>query len=406
MNLAKYFFHGAFPRSWTGRFFDIGEEDFTMTESSKTMKAFDELLKSPQNRLVELASADGRIPIGYSCSFVPEALLMADRLFPVRLHAPGVAGTELADNYLSSLICSYTRSLLEFAMDDRYDLIQGWVFVPSCAHMQRLIDNLDYLKKPVFSHVIDVPRKVNDVTLAWLEEELGMLVKKLASHFGVDMSTSSLMKAVDEWNHLTEVVTTIGDLRKKPNPPITGTEFHSMVMAILASPKDMILPSIENLCKEIENRVGSGKYRARLMVVGGHLHDPEFIRIIESQGGLVVADRFCTGTIPGFKPIKVNGDPIRALAEHTFVKTNCPRMMENFDNRLQAIIDTVREYHVDGVVLEVIKFCDLWGVDSMPMVSALRKEGIPVLKLEREYRMGGEGQLRTRVQAFIESLGK
>jgi benzoyl-CoA reductase subunit C len=80
--------------------------------------------------------------------------------------------------------------------------------------------------------------------------------------------------------------------------------------------------------------------------------------------------------------------------------------MESFPLRLQTILDTVREYRVDGVVLEILKFCDLWGVDSVPLVSALRKEGIPVLKLEREYRLVGEGQLRTRVQAFLESMGK
>lgn len=142
------------------------------------------------------------------------------------------------------------------------------------------------------------------------------------------------------------------------------------------------------------------------MVTGSHLHNPEFIRVIESQGGLVVADLFCTGSIPGFSPVETNGDPIRALAKHSFKKTLCPRMMEDFDRRLKTIIDTVKEYRVDGVVIEIIKFCDLWGVDSMPMVSALRKEGIPVLKLEREYSLGGEGQLRTRVQAFIESMGK
>jgi benzoyl-CoA reductase/2-hydroxyglutaryl-CoA dehydratase subunit BcrC/BadD/HgdB len=119
-----------------------------------------------------------------------------------------------------------------------------------------------------------------------------------------------------------------------------------------------------------------------------------------------VADLFCTGSIPGFAPVETNGDPIKTLAEHTFKKTLCPRMMEDFDRRLKTIIDAVREYQVDGVVIEIIKFCDLWGVDSMPMVNALRKEGIPVLKLEREYSLGGEGQLRTRVQAFIESMGK
>jgi benzoyl-CoA reductase/2-hydroxyglutaryl-CoA dehydratase subunit BcrC/BadD/HgdB len=331
---------------------------------------------------------------------------MADRLFPVRLNAPGVAGTELADNYLSSLICSYTRSILEFAMEDRFEQIQGWVFVPSCAHMQRLIDNLEYLKKPAFCHVIDVPRKVNGHTVSWLEQELKMLADSLSAHFGVDMSDSSLRKGIDEWNAFTEVVRSIGDLRKRTDPPITGTEFHTLLMASLVSPKDLIMPDLMEFRRKLEEREGINDYRARLMVVGGHLHDPAFIKAIESQAAIVVADRFCTGTIPGFRPVQVNGDPIRSLAEHTFEKTLCPRMMENFDLRLQIIIETVKEYRVDGVVLEIIKFCDLWGVDSMSLVSALRKEGIPVLKLEREYRTGSESQLHTRVQAFIESMGK
>jgi benzoyl-CoA reductase/2-hydroxyglutaryl-CoA dehydratase subunit BcrC/BadD/HgdB len=374
------------------------------------MNIFQDLLETPLNYLVEQAVADGRIPIGYSCSFVPEAFLMADKLFPVRLHAPGVAGTEIADIYLSNFICTYTRSLLEFAVDDRFDLLKGWVFVPSCVHMQRLYDNLEYLKKPAFSHILDVPRKVTTATLAWQTEELQALADKLASHFGVDMSHDSLNAAIAQWNQFAAVIQSIGDLRKRPDPLITGTEFHRLLMAALVSPKDLILPKILNFKQEIEKRDGIGKFRARLMVTGSHLHDPELIRVMESQGGLVAADLFCTGSIPGFMPVeigmKTNSDPIRTLAEHAFKKTLCPRMMEDFDRRLETIIDTVREYRIDGVVIEIIKFCDLWGVDSMPMVAALRKEGIPVLKLEREYALGGEGQLRTRVQAFIESMGK
>ncbi|HQP30518.1 MAG TPA: 2-hydroxyacyl-CoA dehydratase family protein [Deltaproteobacteria bacterium] len=378
-----------------------------MATPSKTMKVFENLLESPQNELVEKAIDQGRIPIAYSCSFVPEALLMADKLFPVRLRAPGVAGTEIADNYLSSFVCTYARSLLEFAMDERFDRIRGWVFVPSCAHMQRLYDNLEYLKHPAFNHVLDVPRKVNADTLAWMAEELKNLADKLSSHFGVDMSEASLNKAMAEWNAFAAAVRTIGELRKRPNPPITGTEFHAIVMAALASPKDLIMPMIEEARAEIEKRQETAKFRARLMLVGGHLHDPEFIKVIESQGGLVVADRFCTGTLPGFRPIDLNGgNPYKTLAEYTFAKTLCPRMMEDFDRRLATIIDTVKEYKVDGMVIEIIKFCDLWGVDAMPLVTALRDKGIPVLKLEREYRLGGEGQLRTRVQAFIESMGK
>lgn len=378
-----------------------------MALSGKIMRMFEELLERPQNELVEQAASCGRIPIAYSCSFVPEALLMADTLFPVRLRAPGVVGTEIADNYLSSFVCTYARSLLEFAVDDRFDLIRGWVFVPSCAHMQRLYDNFEYLKRPAFSHVLDVPRKVNEDTLAWMAEELRILADKLEERFGADMSEASLNKAIEEWNAFAAAVRAIGDLRKRPDPPLSGTEFHRIVMAALASPKDLILPAVLEARKEIEHRDGPPRHRARLMVLGGHLHDPEFIKVIESQGGLVVADRFCTGSIPGFEPIEVTaGNPFMTLARHAFNKTLCPRMMEDFDRRLTAVIDTAEEYRVDGVVLEIIKFCDLWGVDAVPLVKELREKGIPVLKLDREYRPGDEGRLRTRVQAFIESMGK
>jgi benzoyl-CoA reductase/2-hydroxyglutaryl-CoA dehydratase subunit BcrC/BadD/HgdB len=373
---------------------------------NNTIKTFNDYLKSPVNPLVEQAADAGRIPIGYICSFVPEALLMSDKLFPVRLRAPGVAGTEAADNYLSSFVCSYARSILEFAMDGRYDKIRGWVFVPSCAHMQRLIDNMDYLKKPAFSHVLDVPSKVTDGTIAWLIEEFRMLAEKLSSHFGVDMSDASIAKAIAEWNSYSQVIRSIGELRKQPNPPITGAEFHTLLMASMTSPKDLIMPAILDYKTEIEGRQGAKNYRARLMLLGGQLDDPEFINLIESQGGLVVADRFCSGSIPGLIPIEVTGDPFRSLAEHTFKKTLCPRMMEEFNKRLSTIIQLVKEYKVDGIVIETIKFCDLWGVDAMPLVHALAEAGIPVLRLEREYRLSSEGQLRTRVQAFLERLGK
>ena len=373
---------------------------------NKEIEKFEHYLNVPVNSLVQQAVADGRIPIGYSCSFVPEAFLMADKLFPVRLIAPNVAGTEVADNYLSSLVCSYVRSILEFATDGQYDEIRGLVFVPSCAPMSRLFDNLEYLKKPAFSHVLDVPSKVSDSAIDWMEEELKRLAGKLSSHFGVDMSDAFLMKAIAEWNSYSQVIQSIGELRNKPNPPITGAEFHTLLMAFLTSPKDVIMPEILNFKTEIEGRQGAKNYRARLMLVGGHIGDPEFIKVIESQGGLIVADRFCTGSIPSILPIEINGNPLRTLASHALKKTRCPRMMEDFNERLSTVIKTVKEYNVDGVIIEIVKFCDLWGVDVMTLMKALREEGIPVLRLEREYRLSSEGQLSTRVQAFLERLGK
>jgi benzoyl-CoA reductase/2-hydroxyglutaryl-CoA dehydratase subunit BcrC/BadD/HgdB len=81
-------------------------------------------------------------------------------------------------------------------------------------------------------------------------------------------------------------------------------------------------------------------------------------------------------------------------------------MMEAFDARVEAILTSVDEYNADGVIIEFVKFCDTWGIEAELISSAIRKKGVPALCLEREYRLTGEGQLRTRIQAFIESMGK
>jgi benzoyl-CoA reductase/2-hydroxyglutaryl-CoA dehydratase subunit BcrC/BadD/HgdB len=372
----------------------------------KTIDYFQELIADPQNCLLEQAVDEGLIPIGYTCSYVPVPLLSADRLVPVRVRAPGIAGTETADNYLSSVICSYTRSLLEFAIDGRYDLFKGWVFVASCDHLRRLWDNLVYLKKPVFNHMLDMPHKTGEAGVRWYIDEVRTLSERLASHFGVDMSDRSIEASIKQYNEFNTLLKSIGELRKKERPPISGTDFHRIVMASQVAPMRLLEPYVRKYRDELGEGNGGREYRARLMVAGGELDDPDYLHIIESQGGVVVADRFCTGSIPGLDPVPLTGDPLKDAAEHVFTKTLCPRMMEDFDARVNKIIETVKEYRVDGVIIQIVKFCDIWGVESGPLVSALRDAGIPVLKLEREYRLGGEGQLRTRVQAFLESMGR
>lgn len=367
---------------------------------------FDDLLSEPLNHLVEQAMVEGRIPVGYTCSYVPEIMLSAGKLFPLRLRAPGITGTELADTYLSNVICSYTKSLLEFAMDGAYDRLGGVVFTANCDHMRRLMDNMVYLRRPAFSHTLDVPHKRGGPALDWFTEELRMLAEKLSDHFGVTAAGDDLSAAIGSRNTFVSLLRTIGDLRKQDPPLITGGEFHRIMTASLVTPKDLLLPLVTGFRNRAFERGGTGPFRARIMVAGGELDDLFFIDTIESMGGLVVADRFCTGSLPGLDPVPETGDPLRAVAEHTLFKVLCPRMMEEFDERAAAIRATAREYRVDGVVLQAIKFCDTWGVESSTMTAELRAAGIPVLRLEREYRHGGEGQLRTRVQAFIESMGK
>ncbi|MBA2880212.1 benzoyl-CoA reductase/2-hydroxyglutaryl-CoA dehydratase subunit BcrC/BadD/HgdB [Desulfosalsimonas propionicica] len=367
---------------------------------------FENLVQSPCSDLLAKAMENGRIPVGYTCSYVPEVLLSVGDLVPVRVHAPGVYGTEMADIYLSGVTCSYIRSLLEFALDDQYEFLEGWVFAASCDHLRRLCDNLDYLLQPDFIHILDVPHRIGDAALAWYTDELGELTRKLAGHFHADFSETALAHAIRDHNEFAALVSEIGDLRKAPHPPISGSEFHALMMAAQTSPKTLLMDPVRRFRDALSQKALYRDYRARLLVAGGQINEPAYIQAIESVGGLVVADHFCTGSIPGLTPISMNGSPLDAIAAHYLGRTACPRMMENFNDRVDAILAGASAYNADGVILEHIKFCDIWGIEAAAMAGRIKAAGIPVLNLEREYSATGEGQLKTRVQAFIESMGK
>lgn len=364
------------------------------------------LLDEPQNQLIQDAIEKGMVPVGYACSMVPEALLSIGNLFPVRLRAPHAAGTEMADVYLSSVICSLTRSLLEFALDGRYDFLRGFVFTASCDHLRRLNDNLEYCSKPEFIHILDIPHKLTEDALSWTIDELRRFAAKLEGHFGVDAKSESLMNAIRRKEALNELLRAISAMRKSPSPPFTGTEYHRLITATQVVPVDDALKLAKEFLESARHNSKVHEHRARVMVVGGNLDDPSYTEIIESQGALVVADRYCTGSFPALEPYELEGDPFEILARRILTRTHCPRMMEGFPARLQYIMNLYQEYAVDGIILESIKFCDTWGVETSALVTRLREAGVPVLRVEREYHLSGEGQLRTRVQAFIESMGK
>jgi benzoyl-CoA reductase/2-hydroxyglutaryl-CoA dehydratase subunit BcrC/BadD/HgdB len=364
---------------------------------------FGEIIADPCNPLVERAMDQGRRVIGYTCSYVPEPLLAVAGLQPVRLRAPDPSSTPMADTYLSSVVCPYCRSLLETALDGRYDFVQGWVLTASCDHMRRLYDNLLYLSPPPFAHILDVPHKTGAAALDWFTEELGRLARSLSDHFGVDTGPDALAEAIAQHNAHTGRVRALAALRQRDRPPLTGAAFHQVLVACGMAPKDALAGPLEDLALALDLAEPVSRVRARLLVVGSLLDEPKYLRVLEDLGGLVVADRFCVGSLPGLAPIPTRGDPLRSLAEYSLRQTRCPRMMEDFELRLADILAAARTYRADGVVLQVMKFCDLWGVESMALVDALRPT-LPVLRVEREYGFGAEGQLRTRAQAFLETL--
>ena len=200
-------------------------------------------------------------------------------------------------------------------------------------------------------------------------------------------------------------------MRKRDDPPITGYEFHVIQLVTLTCPKRLILPYLRETAEELKTREPDGRwpFRCKVVLAGSENDDPDFTKLIERFGAAVVADRYCYGAGESRIPIvvKEGQEPLDAIARHYLDTSNCPRFMpqDTMRARKQRIADLARDYHADGVIVASNKFCEYWSYERVIDTVVLPRDfGLPVCSIEKEYINSASGQLRTRFQAFVESI--
>ena len=377
---------------------------------------FENLLQDAQNELVEKAVSEGKHALGYNCYYVPEVLLNLPGCFSSRMRAPRCTSTDVAGYYMTGRTCPYVRSILERGIEGGYHYLEALFGAESCAAMDRMEQHfylLDIVKNDKFFVTqIDPPMKGDQTNLEYYKVQLRVKVlQPLAERLGVDVSDDAIRKAVEEHNRLCRVITQIGDFRKLPNPPITGYEFHVIQLVSQVCPHDLILPYLEETLEELKPREPEPAFpfRARVVLVGSEIDDPEFTKLIESCGAMVVADRYCFGSFPSREEIQIFGNETAfdAICRHYLHWNQCARFMDGgkIDQRTREVKRLADEFGAQGIIYENMKFCEFWSYEKVLASNIFINElHIPTCTIEKEYALGAVGQLRTRFQAFIESL--
>lgn len=377
---------------------------------------FENLLQDANNDLVKQAREEGRKALGYTCYFMPEVLLDIPGCFGVRLRAPRSASPDMATYYMSNRTCHYGRALFERALEGGYNFLDAQMATETCTvtcRFQEHLGRMDVIKNPgFFVEFSDVPFKKNENSIAHYRKQLeAHVLTPLREKLGVDTSDGALMQAIGEHNEVCRLVTEIGAYRKEDNPRITGYEFHVIQLVTLTCPKYLILPYLRETAEELNTREPEPEFpfRCRVLLAGAENDDPDFTKLIESCGAMVVADRYCYGSLPGREEIAVaeGQEPIDAIARHYLEGSYCPRFMpqEQMRGRKKYLADLVKEYRADGLIVASNKFCEYWSYErTMDALILPRDYGVPTCSIEKEYTNASTGQLRTRFQAFVESV--
>lgn len=341
--------------------------------------------------------------IGWTCIYAPEELLHAAGILPVR-----IMGTpdpqSIADAYLPSNMCPFVRSCLGQGLTKNYQQLDGILSSHTCDAMVKLFDTWRLFVGARFSFIIDQPHTDNRFAYDYLYEEMKRLVNEVEAFAGVRITSDALRSSIKLYNENRRLLKRLYELRKADNPPLVGSQVHGVVRAGMVLPKEQHNAILRELLDELPRSDAPKGKGPRLMISGSCIDTPIFPKIVEEAGGQLVVDDLCFGSRYFWDEVAEDGDPLEALSHRYLEKIPCGCIPLPRYSRYEFVRELIKDYRVEGVIFFGQKFCDPYAYDFPDHQPLLEKDGIPVIQLEVEHASVGAGQLKTRVQAFVEMI--
>jgi benzoyl-CoA reductase/2-hydroxyglutaryl-CoA dehydratase subunit BcrC/BadD/HgdB len=343
---------------------------------------------------------------GFLCPYTVEELIDAGGMVPVRI-IPETPEVDFADAYLPSNLCSYLRYMVDMAMKGRLEGYRCIVISHSCDGARRVFDVLKKHLRDAEIHFLDVPKKTGVQSIAYFKNQLKSLKEFVEGVAGHEIPTDALAESVKKYNLNRELLARLYSLRIKQPVLFASGFMGELLKANTSHPKNEINVMLKTVIDEITDQPSkkptsheSGK---RVYVSGNMVDNTALLQFIEEGGGLVVGDDLCFGG-RYYRPMVEDGpDLLGSLAQRYLSRVPCGRM-ENYRERFDHILQEVKECRADGLIYSSLKFCDNFLVDYPQLKEMLDGEGIPSLFLESEYFPMGTGQLRTRIEGFLETF--
>jgi benzoyl-CoA reductase/2-hydroxyglutaryl-CoA dehydratase subunit BcrC/BadD/HgdB len=307
---------------------------------------------------------------------------------------------------MSGRVCTYVRHVVTHALEGELDALFGVVSTNCCDHVRRAADVFAKKVGLAWGGFVSIPRATRESLLPYYRRQLERLLADLSAATGAGGGEDDLRRAIAEVEAVRAVLRRLDAARRGPALRLTGAEALTAHVAAQVLPARDFLALAGPLADAVDARAPLPEPRARVVLTGAALDEPAYVAVLESQGAAVVGDRLCFGARAVLDPIDATGpDPLGAIARAYFHRASCARMIGDFGSRWADLLALVDSSRADGVVFERLLFCDPWGADQHNgLARAARDGGPPLLVLEREYGIVPTGQVRTRIQAFVERL--
>jgi len=368
--------------------------------------------------LLRHARSGAKPAVGYLCALAPLELIAAAGAVPIRLDAGSAECASAAGEVMHRDCCPMVRSawgLLSLlkARPGLLDVMRMAVVPRPCDWKAALPEALtDGFGMEVVA--LDVPhtRRRETSRQAW-REQIHKVAAQLERIAGNAITRAALRDAISLYRRAAEVTRALAAAMAGDDPPMWGSDLLLVYAGASLMVVDDWIEAGEALLAEVRGRVaegvGIGAGKPRLLLAGSPCVWPHFRLpvLAEESGGIVVADESCAGSRLFHDAVYVDEftvpDMIDAVADRYLLPCTCPLFADPEDRllRLEALVE---DFRPDGVIYHVLKSCFVYDMQLAAVQERLEAADIPVLRIETDYGQADDEALRTRLEAFTETL--
>jgi benzoyl-CoA reductase subunit C len=342
--------------------------------------------------------------MGYFCTYVPEEILLAAGVLPVRIlgsHEP----QDVTVPHIFGMFCPFCRDCLAQGLKGKYDYLDGIIIAQSCLHVRQAFTSWEKHVPVDFSYYLCMPHHVQSPrALPYLTGELEQFKTAVEDWTGKTISNEDLDEAVSVYNESRRLMHEVYKHRQSDKPPLTGEEAMEMVISGQMTDKREHNEELKKIVAELPKRSNGRQTGSRLMILGSEDDDLEFINMVESCGATFVVDDHCTGTRYFWNEVEPRENRLEAIAKRYIDRVPCPTKDWMARQRIDHIVQLAHDWKVDGAIVIQQKFCDPHELDIPAIRKRLEAEDIKTLFLEFDVTVP-IGQFKVRVEAFLEMIG-
>ena len=375
-----------------------------MRTAKEIINEFKAIADNPRKAMDDYKKETGKGAVGIMPVYCPEEIVHAAGYLPIGMWGAQKKQISKARTYLPPFACSIMQSVMELQLEGVYDDLEAVIFSVPCDTLKCMSQKWN---RPVPAIVFTHPqnRKIaKDAANVFAREEFNIVKEKLEDILDVHISNKAIKHSIAVYNENRAACREFSDVAAEYAAVVTPSDRHAVIKARWFMEKSRHTALVKELIAALKAEPAPEFKGKKIIVTGIQVEPYDVLDIFQENGFAIVADDLAQETRNFRQDVPDDDDALMALARAWNEFDGCSLATDANKPKGQMIIDAVKKYGADAVVVCMMKFCDPEEFDYPILLQEFEAAGVKNLYIEVDQESTAFEQVKTRIQTFAEIL--